>query len=685
MADRVFIFHDTTNNFRAFQFDGTAVTAENWSPGFGTIGGATADYAHIYVLDTSVGPPIVRVFNASQVRQSTMDITMNSGDTYSGIAVTDTHLVAINQTAGKLEYYDLATKAYDASMDAALPTLTSPGVYSGICRSGNFLYLTSHNDSTYAPQIYKRNLDGSAVSDWAGQTSTTALTIFATRDRVNIVRKNGGHWDRFAFDGTADTLINTIGGGLWAGSYTTFDLATAAITSSYDGNNNQFQVNVNWTGGHGDFTQADVSLSHGRIVSFTNVSGSNYQIRIAPPATGMGTLVLTIRKDAVTEKNAEITFTVGTFDNTGPPPPVTTPGMQENVRVTFPTATSALLQWDRPSSGIIDVDTYEVSVAAGSSPGTNYVATGSTRTRHLITGLQRGTQYTFAVRGRNADGAGAASSPVTETTPIASLHNALFFKECVNYLDNGERVSERGNPRNIIRAAADNDYNTWTAEKDLDINIAVNGNPTRVDAIFVKGQDIEAHSATPTGGAGSGYSNRRMPEAVENWEGTEISTSVNGFQHDLYLLDTHFTATSVRMRFTGTTAKIYEVMLLEFLLEIDANGDFTEINPDYVDRSAVIHQSPDGGVRRSSPLGAERPKWETTYVVKIVPGKTLLASVDEFVTQMGENPNVVHAQEPSRYPARIHPASFLLTRVPTRLRGDNKLLGDVVNFRVGEQ
>ena len=685
MADRVFIFHDTTNNFRAFQFDGTAVTAENWSPGFGTIGGATANHTHIYVLDTSVGPPIVRVFNASQVRQSAMDITMNSGDTYSGIAVTDTHLVAINQTARKLEYYDLATKAYDASMDAALPSLTSPGVYSGICRSGNFLYLTSHNDATYAPQIYKRNLDGSAVSDWAGQTSTTALTIFATRDRVIAVRKNGGHWDRFAFDGTADTLINTIGGGLWAASYTTFDLATAAITSSYDGNNNQFQVNVNWTGGHGDFTQDDVSLSHGRIVSFTNVSGSNYQIRIAPPSTGMGTIVLTIRKDAVTEKNAEITFTVGTFDNTGPPPPVTTPGMQENVRVTFPTATSALLQWDRPSSGIIDVDTYEVSVAAGSSPGTNYVATGSTRTRHLITGLQRGTQYTFAVRGRNADGAGAASRPVTENTPIASLHNALFFKECVNYLDNGERVSQRGNPRNIIRAAADNDYNTWTTEKDLDINIAVNGNPTRVDAIFVKGQDIEAHSATPTGGSGSGYSNRRMPKTVENWEDTEISTSVNGFQHDLYLLDTHFTATSVRMRFTGTNAKIYEVMLLEFLLEIDANADFTEIAPDYVDRSAVIHQSPDGGVRRSSPLGAERPKWETTYVVKIVPGKTLLASVDEFVTQMGENPNVVHAQEPSRYPARIHPASFLLTRVPTRLRGDNKLLGDVVNFRVGEQ
>ena len=64
---------------------------------------------------------------------------------------------------------------------------------------------------------------------------------------------------------------------------------------------------------------------------------------------------------------------------------------------------------------------------------------------------------------------------------------------------------------NIMRAVADNDYNTFTRQKDLVMNIAVNGNPTRVDAIFVKGIDIEGHSAAPTGGTGVGYSNRVMP------------------------------------------------------------------------------------------------------------------------------------------------------------------------------
>ena len=42
--------------------------------------------------------------------------------------------------------------------------------------------------------------------------------------------------------------------------------------------------------------------------------------------------------------------------------------------------------------------------------------------------------------------------------------------------------------------------------------------------------------------------------------------------------------------------KIVEVMLLEFGLEIDANSDFTQINPDFVDREGVVHPYPGGGI-----------------------------------------------------------------------------------------
>ena len=203
------------------------------------------------------------------------------------------------------------------------------------------------------------------------------------------------------------------------------------------------------------------------------------------------------------------------------------PGAPTGLKVEL-TPTTAVLKWAAATEGG-EVEEYEVSYAEGASLGTTWIGTGSIGTRFFVKRLKRGTQYTFGVRGRNSEGAGDASHPVTQNTPIASLHNALFFKECVNYLDRGARVSVHGNPSELVRAVADNNYKTFTREKDLVINIAVGGNPTRVDAILVKGQDIEGHSAEPTGGTGSGYSNRMMPLVVKNWEGTEVSTVVAGF------------------------------------------------------------------------------------------------------------------------------------------------------------
>ena len=408
--------------------------------------------------------------------------------------------------------------------------------------------------------------------------------------------------------------------------------------------------------------------------------------------------VLLAAESTKTAATADRTVTIRVRDVAVPPPPEPPPPEPKpeppTITPTLPndptdlkvelTPTTALILWKSPNNGAA-LRGYEISYAEGASLGSTWIPTGSTSTRFLVKNLKRGTQHTFAVRGINDEGNGPASSPLTEYTPIASLHNTLFFKECVNYLDRGARVSVHGNPSEIIRAVADNDYNTFSIEKDLNINIAVNGQPTRVDAILVKGQDIEGHSAEPTGGTGVGYSNRRMPSTVKNWEGTEVSTVVAGFQHDLYLLDSHFTATSVRMMFTGTDAKIYEIMLLEFGLEINANSDFTQINPDFVDRSGVVHPDAGSGIAYSPSIGDQRDKWEIDYVVKVVPGKTLLETPEEFLYWRAKNKNHVFAMEPSRFPWRVFPAVFVRKRVPVRYRTDDKLAGEVLNFRVAEQ
>ena len=139
------------------------------------------------------------------------------------------------------------------------------------------------------------------------------------------------------------------------------------------------------------------------------------------------------------------------------------PGAPTGLKVEL-TPTTAVLKWAAATEGGA-VDEYEVSYAEGASLGSTWIATGSTGTRFFVKRLKRGTQYTFGVRGRNSEGAGDASHPVTQNTPIASLHNALFFKECVNYFDDGARVSVHGNPSELVRAVADNNYNTFTRQK----------------------------------------------------------------------------------------------------------------------------------------------------------------------------------------------------------------------------
>ena len=182
-----------------------------------------------------------------------------------------------------------------------------------------------------------------------------------------------------------------------------------------------------------------------------------------------------------------------------------------------------------------------------------------------------------------------------------------------------------------------------------------------------------------------GYNNRVMPLTVKNWEGTEVSTVVAGFQHDLYLLDSHFTATSVRMMFTGTDAKNTKLCFWSSAWRLDANSDFTQIILIlWIDRALCIPM-PVVALLYSPSIGDQRDKWEIDYVVKVVPGKTLLETPEEFLYWRSENRNHVHAQEPSRKPWRVFPAVFLGKSVPVRYRTDDKTGGEILNFRVAEQ
>ena len=143
-----------------------------------------------------------------------------------------------------------------------------------------------------------------------------------------------------------------------------------------------------------------------------------------------------------------------------------------------------------------------------------------------------------------------------------TLHNSLFFKNPLNY-EPGRVV--RSGTSSVITEMSDNKYRTYSDESAVEIDMRdTNGDPTRITHIFVKSRDLDDYAFRPIGGSGSGFSGRTLPPKVTNYEGTQVRTTISGFQHDLYELPNPVTATSVEMDFNGNSNhKIFAVMLLD--------------------------------------------------------------------------------------------------------------------------
>ena len=207
------------------------------------------------------------------------------------------------------------------------------------------------------------------------------------------------------------------------------------------------------------------------------------------------------------------------------------------------------------------------------------------------------------------------------------------------------------------------------------------GNVTSIDYVFIKAKgDNIAYSFVPTGGAGTGFTNRTIPTTVTNFEGDTVSTIVSGFIHELYPLPASVTASSVQLTFTGTNMQIYAVMLLQLGMEINANSRYTSIAFNKVDRSGVLQQSNGGQVRRQPAIGNTRFKWTGDY--RCVFSEH---SVPEFMAYVENNLNGAFALEFSRHPARVFPMTFPALRMANGYLGPVRDAGEYVEFQVAER
>lgn len=239
----------------------------------------------------------------------------------------------------------------------------------------------------------------------------------------------------------------------------------------------------------------------------------------------------------------------------------------------------------------------------------------------------------------------------------------------------------------VIPEVSDNDFLTYSGVRDMDINISENGAATRVDAFFLKSKNVTRHTGTPSGGSGSGWSNRNVLATVKNFKKKTVNTTVDGFQHDLYLLSSSFTATSVRLRFQGRGIQIYELMLLELALELDANrSDFVAINPRDTERQvSELDSNPSGAVRHQLGYGGHRKRRVINFTLEMIPGVSDVENPDEFLYFMEKNTRIVFAEAFTETPEYVYPAIFGSKRVPVRYRSDYKPAGYHVPFRVMER
>lgn len=261
---------------------------------------------------------------------------------------------------------------------------------------------------------------------------------------------------------------------------------------------------------------------------------------------------------------------------------------------------------------------------------------------------------------------------------------AQFFDYPLNY----------GGGRSQYRAVADNDYNTYTSETSmlLHIDTAGDGSGTAREFtdIFIKCSGIGSYTAAFTNPENiTSPAARTLPETVTNDSKDSVPITVDGFQNDLHNLWTDEStakpkAKSITLTFTGSNIRIYNVLVLDRLLSLNANGGFSRIEYDSLEIGS--YETDLRGHRSYVPaLGGTRDKWLVNLTLdsrRTATGRDTIA--DELLFFMRRYKHFVFAPEYHRYPDRVFPAGWGDAQTAIRYVSRWKGGGRRVSFSVRE-
>ena len=267
--------------------------------------------------------------------------------------------------------------------------------------------------------------------------------------------------------------------------------------------------------------------------------------------------------------------------------------------------------------------------------------------------------------------------------PLETEHDSIFFKYPLNY-----------GITNTPSKVSDNDYNTYYTPTSAIIQTIGSAN-VNYTHIFIKCQNVASIVSNPSNLLGSDFISIEKNISVRNFEGTSIPLSVRGYQH--FLIDVRDadidpkqrrSGTSVSLTFTSMTnltMRIHEIIILDEILRLGANSEYTKIEYDRLDRGGLIQSDLASNLTKAPAINNTRWKWNVNYgaIFGHDPDRFDRDKYEELLDFMEKYPNFTFACEYTRHPDRVFPALFPDLNVQLRFLNRYKNTNNAF-FRISE-
>ena len=217
----------------------------------------------------------------------------------------------------------------------------------------------------------------------------------------------------------------------------------------------------------------------------------------------------------------------------------------------------------------------------------------------------------------------------------------------------------------VITEIADNDFSTYSSQRNYRIDIRRNNARTKVTHIFIRCSGVSSYVVID----GGRNHRRNIPS----------NNSKYGFQYDLWELPRVAYNTHINVRFTGDSARIYELWLLEEAIGFDTDKKYLSESHTKIEVAGGIHHNQFGKATRYKRRGAGRWIWNNKYSCLFEQSE-----YDEIFVWLEKNPVFMFCRDSELFVHQTYPATHLLKDYSAIDRSIVKNSGTIANFEIQE-